>query len=795
MGILQSHEAARGHLWPSQGRQDHYGSSSKASATHCHVGQGKAKGFLPAFRIGEMKLKDATTSNTTASSCCTTRCGSSRSGTSIAPDLESWVASGRGGKGTARTAVTMTRCTDSSWERSESAQAVSGKEDVSPIAFDPAGSLSAQQEASLRDAERSVGGKSRHTRGMRSLLVPLKLRGSGRCHSQPPETNHSEGSTASCGGDLLADCRSVSAAAAAAALRAHVEREEQEHRRRRHSDLFFLPSSSSASPSSALQKRGEFPLAQERCLADAKPAGSSIPPHLPLSAENVDAAEASQSCETADTATSSELPQPSQPCSWIADTPPDGQWEIERGVWNRQGVHLNHTFVVDERYKAMQATLPRRGSRQDSSAAACLQSHFPCSHGPSKPAIITPFASRLQKQLQQQQQQRLHASAETPLVPMTHRGVAAATTIEIARKRQAKEALRRLQQHRLITDQEAQQAPPAAAPAFATPEAKSACSDSEKSEAARWKTQKATRNGGVPPAVCGAAHGDAAGLTPGCTDSVSASPRGSLAASAGMPTPLSEARLRGWEEASQETRACRGNATHAQGGRLPAVTVIPCSQGGHAQHTPALQEEVLSSATTATHKMRYDAISSSSPNGRVENDNQAIRPSSSRYHQQKNAFVAKPRTNMGGATGKEALEGTWGRPAWAALRETPGRRACAAASEQHHSFKPSPRLLNRAISRGRASFWHSSCGAPQEARLASCLPTLLQRCEGLAQQAVRKFRSNAKSEAREATRPACFRLLQPNRTHCSQIDSNAWCSAVRSHEQNACGFSAAAKPP
>ncbi|OEH79015.1 hypothetical protein cyc_01858 [Cyclospora cayetanensis] len=591
MGILQSHEAARGHLWPSQGLQDHYGSSSKASATHCHVGQGKAKGFLPAFRIGEMKLKDATTSNTTASSCCTTRCGSSRSGTSIAPDLESWVASGRGGKGTARTAVTMTRCTDSSWERSESAQAVSGKEDVSPIAFDPAGSLSAQQEAFLHDAERSVGGKSRHTRGMRSLLVPLKLRGSGRCHSQPPETNQSEGSTASCGGDLLADCRSVSAAAAAAALRAHVEREEQEHRRRRHSDLFFLPSSSSASPSSALQKRGEFPLAQERCLADAKPAGSSIPPHLPLSAENVDAAEASQSCETADTATSSELPLPSvrtpqrpfppprgqqrqgakQPCSWIADTPPDGQWEIERGVWNRQGVHLNHTFVVDERYKAMQATLPR----------------------------------------------------QTPLVPMTHRGVAAATTIEIARKRQAKEALRRLQQHRLITDQEAQQAPPAAAPAFATPEAKSACSDSEKSEAARWKTQKATRNGGVPPAVCGAAHGDAAGLTPGCTDSVSASPRGSLAASAGMPTSLSEARLRGWEEASQETRACRGNATHAQGGRLLAVTVIPCSQGGHAQHTPALQEEVLSSATTATHKMRYDAISSSSPNGRVENDNQA----------------------------------------------------------------------------------------------------------------------------------------------------------------------------
>lgn len=440
MGSINSHEPTRSSLGPTRATNNQYESAANPSATHSLAKQTHSGCSAPGVRMGKIKLNDLASGD--AATCCTTSCGSSLSGSSASPDVGTRRATR---DRTTGQQITITLCSDSCWERSLSARAVSSFEDQSPRGFNPETAFPA-----LEAEGKTAAKKSRwHHRSPRvtEMLATLRER-AVRCRSQPPSSNACEG-TSDCHGEASPSSR----CSPASALRAHILMAEDEHRRRRHSDMGGHSSSASVThiersppvgPELSLAKLpGNRPLlvpiqktadtssdCQVLCTA------ASPPPNLRNAAEQAEPQKMPLTVTAYSRTAGGRLaPPPSHQqaalaSSWIADAPPDGRWEVERGVWTRQGVHINHLRTADERFKALAAT--RLGT--------------PSRHCPPQPRVIpaAPLAGRMAKQQQMLLQRGVHHAA-----PITNRGVAAATTIEIAKRRQVTEERRRHQQRHI----------------------------------------------------------------------------------------------------------------------------------------------------------------------------------------------------------------------------------------------------------------------------------------------------------------------------------------------------------
>lgn len=452
MGIINSHEAARAPLGSRQ-EMKHYKPAPKPSVTHCIAEPGKAQCPPPAVHMGKIKLDGLASGD--ATTCCTTTCGSSLSGASASPEVDMWRAEA---SGTTNQQITITLSTDSYWERSLSARAVSSIGEQSPRGLNPEVEFFSL-EADCKTAPKPSRWHRRTPRvgGVLATLRRCAVRG----RSQPPSGTGCEQSSDSRGHEATP----ASGCNSAVALRSHVRRAEEDNGRRRHSDI--LGPSSAASTINTERRPSTLTAESLRRLRDnlplsgnlSRPCGSSADCQisstgaLPIRHPCNEVRYASAPEPSFGKTTSHEVGGRLDPLlrsrrgvtttSWIADAPPDGRWEFERGVWNRQGVHHNQLNVVDERFKAFAAT------RLLSPPQQCGQPHGNFGRSPAG-AMTQPRGvpvAALAGKMKGRQQMLLQAGH--PVAPITQRGVAAATTIEIAKGRQATEERRRHQQRHI----------------------------------------------------------------------------------------------------------------------------------------------------------------------------------------------------------------------------------------------------------------------------------------------------------------------------------------------------------
>ncbi|KAL8452165.1 hypothetical protein Emed_001472 [Eimeria media] len=454
MGITTSHQAGRrGPLCSSQEVDERY--ASGGAPPPMSVEHPSSRRPLPLNPVGKISLSNLASGD--AATCSTTTCGSSLSGSSR--EEGSWSAGGSSASSDHK--ITLTLCGEKAWDRSLSAQAVSSNPDQSPRGFEPDTASPPVEDAPPLHSKW-------HSKSPRipSVFTTLRVKAL-RCRSQPPpgsspqESSSSSSSSSSSLSEM--EAASLSDDRRTAALRAHILRAEEEHRRRRFSDLGAPCSAASASPLHA--ERGPTPSAdmQDRFerLQGSRPLTRSlqvpavaavcvggVPPPPPVDSVPRGGEGNPQSqlqpgpagaAETASRRSVRLMPPPlnqkaagSTTSSWIADIPPDGRWEVERGVWTRQGVHHNNAHLVDERFKAL---APSKLSPPPQSGTQPRQS----------PAALRgggPPTGRIGRGPQQ-------AAAAHPVVPMTNRGVAVATTIEIAKRRQANGDTRKPQHLRI----------------------------------------------------------------------------------------------------------------------------------------------------------------------------------------------------------------------------------------------------------------------------------------------------------------------------------------------------------
>ncbi|CDJ64218.1 hypothetical protein, conserved [Eimeria necatrix] len=457
MGSTHSHELATAPLGHNQNRRKQCKSVALPSLERSQGDQGLPECPVSTARPGKLKLNGLAAGDSTT--CCTTTCGSSLSGFGASPQTRSTGLSG------GSSAVTITLSCESCLERSESAQAVSSIASQSPRASTQKDYLDVLEESAKKSTAR--GGRwSRRTPRVQGLLKTLR-RGAVRCRSQPAPSRSQEGSREYINNELGAE---TVPATSAAALHAFILKEEDEHRRRRHSNMLDLFSAASVAnieheasrkvkafeeESSGATLDGTQNAGADRsasCHGEGRSASSP-------SGNAVQAGETQQSQLPRRVALrrvagrrALELPQCNSgaPSSWICDAPPDGRWEIERGVWNRQGVHLNHLRVADDRFKALAATRllsppSLKGQSQGIYKTSGMSVSQPITQHRGVP--IAPLAGRLREN------QQLLLQSGYQVVPVTNRGVAAATTIELVKSRHANEERRR-QRHRHIASPE-----------------------------------------------------------------------------------------------------------------------------------------------------------------------------------------------------------------------------------------------------------------------------------------------------------------------------------------------------
>lgn len=462
MGIAHSHEVNTAILGPRQAVHKPCKSTAIPRLQRRHSESGETQCPLPAVCPEKIKLNGLAAGDTTT--CCTTTCNSSLSGASASPETRST------GLGATANAAAIALSSGSPIERSDSAQAVSSIADQSPREFHAIEQVD-YVEGNTKEAATKPSKWSRRTPRVQGLLKTLR-RGTVRSRSQPPpsSSNHEHA------GDPLAATSGNSSLAAA--LHAHILREEEEHRRRRHSSL---PESYAEILVPQVEQR-LFPPPEPFEDNKSCPSPAGIRSKVDTSSRSSPGANEATVSLRWKTVEGAETQEPQlsgqavarKSCGrqafepphrtslgssrWIADMPTNGRWEIERGAWNRQGVHLNHLDVEDERFRALAATRrlpPRQHAEhpQGWQGAVVKGPQVPLPQPRRVP--IAPLAGRLQEN-----QQRLLQSGQQ-VVPVTHRGVAAATTIELARNRHANEEKRR-QQHRLIASPEPQNNTPAA---------------------------------------------------------------------------------------------------------------------------------------------------------------------------------------------------------------------------------------------------------------------------------------------------------------------------------------------
>ncbi|CDJ33851.1 uncharacterized protein EMH_0056580 [Eimeria mitis] len=454
MGTTQSHEAATAVLGPRQAVHKPYKSTAIPPVQRSHSESGALHSPLSTVCPSRIKLNGLPAGDTTT--CCTTTCNSSLSGVSSSPVTRPTGLVGS----TNATAITLR--SGSPLERSDSAQAVSSIAGQSPRQFAPI-----DLEYAEVDTKRPATNASRwsHRNRVQKLLRTLR-HGVDRSRSQPPPGSSSHEHPV----NTLATANE--SASISAALHAHIIREEEEHRRRRHSSLAESHSQISAPQTEHWPRYPLEPFAENRsCLspADARgkaaiccsssPGGSEAGLSL-RSSETQEMQVSGQAVvrKACRSRASGKAHRTDLGASrWIADVPTNGRWEMERGIWNRQGVHLNHLNIADERFRALAATR-RLSPRQHAAQTQGL--HSAVSKGQQGPVHqprrvpIAPLAGILQEN-----QQRLLQPGQQ-VMPVTHRGVAAATTIELARSRHANEERRR-QQHCLIASPDPAQSTPA----------------------------------------------------------------------------------------------------------------------------------------------------------------------------------------------------------------------------------------------------------------------------------------------------------------------------------------------
>lgn len=458
MGATQSNESAAAALGTSQAGHKQYKSAVTPPLKHPHNESGEAQCPLPTDFPGKIKLSGLAAVDTTT--CSTTTCNSSLSGVSTSPETRST------GLGGSANAAALTHFSGTPFERSDSAQAVSSLADQTPRAFHATPDLSEAGERRKGSATKASRW-SRRTPQVQGLLKTLGLVGH-RSRSQPPASSSSHDDP---GNTVLAINESTSFAAA---LHAHILREEEEHRRRRHSSLLESYTEIGASkmqhpsrPPQDLFEDGHICVSSAAtkgkptasCRASPRGGEASLSFHCGAEGDAAHEMHVSPKGTMRKIGGRRDL-QPAQKVEsrWIADAPANGRWELERGTWNRQGVHLNHTHVADERFRAVIATRqlsPRQHTAQTQAWHGPVVKHLQCPTAQPRRVPIAPLAGHLQAT-----QQRLLQSGHQ-VVPVTYRGVAAATTIELARSRHANEEKRR-QQHFLIASPEPDESTPAA---------------------------------------------------------------------------------------------------------------------------------------------------------------------------------------------------------------------------------------------------------------------------------------------------------------------------------------------
>ncbi|KAL8452339.1 hypothetical protein Emag_002458 [Eimeria magna] len=460
MGITTSHQGGRrGPLSSPEEVDGRYASAEGPPPVKppMSVNHSSSRRPLPLNPVGKISLSNLASGD--AATCSTTTCGSSLSGSSR--EEGSWSAGGSSGSSNHK--ITLTLCGEKAWDRSLSAQAVSSNPDQSPRGFEP--------DTASPPVEDAPSPHSKwHSKSPRipSMFASLRVKAL-RCRSQPPPGSSPQESSSSSSSSssfpemeaaFLSDDRRT------AALRAHILRAEEEHRRRRFSEVAPPCSAAPASPSHAQRSRRPSPEMKDRFerLQGSRPLVRSlqvpaaaavyvggVPPPPPVDSATRGGERSPQpqlqpspcATETACRRSVRLVPPPfnHKVCpttsSWIADIPPDGRWEVERGVWNRQGVHHNNAHLVDERFKPL-APSKLSPPPQSVSQPLGIQSR-------QRPAALrggAPPSGRMGRVTQQ-------AAAAHHVVPMTNRGVAVATTIEIAKRRQANGDTRKPQHLRI----------------------------------------------------------------------------------------------------------------------------------------------------------------------------------------------------------------------------------------------------------------------------------------------------------------------------------------------------------
>lgn len=442
MGSVSSHEASRRALGPSY-------KSSKASSGPGRQERLKGQDIAPEVRPGKAKFNHFSTGD--ATTLCTTSCGSSFSGSG--DTTSAWGAASQ---------RTSTGPNQSDWESSLTPRAVGGINNAVPHGFRsqkgssfPTGSAGKPPP----EPDKNWGSKSP---GVRGLWQALKR---GADH----------------GGLKIGDIRNRAsyllpqkgdfepAESSANALRLHILREEEEHRRRRQSDI---PGRVFPAVSAVNVEQPPFPVAHDRLTGPPNavtltnayqgrtPSEKKTPPSTlrPIEGSPFPGGEAHAFAPDAETPLgppgrrpprrsvippSSHRPGPA-PSRWIADGPLDGRWEIERGVWTRQGAQQNQMGLVDDRSKAF-ATPMQHGQAVAESPSPGPPGLFGLLNPPVRRVAVGPLAARMR------QQQQTQLQAGQPVVPMTNRGVAAAATIQLVKRRQTNEERRRYQQRHIAS--------------------------------------------------------------------------------------------------------------------------------------------------------------------------------------------------------------------------------------------------------------------------------------------------------------------------------------------------------
>ncbi|KAL8431534.1 hypothetical protein Efla_000580 [Eimeria flavescens] len=404
-----------------------------------------------------IKLNDFAGGDT--ATCYTTTCGSSLSGASASLDTGTWRTAA---DSASDQQMTVTLSGEGGVERSLSSQAVSSNPAQSPRGFLP-DSASPAAEWEATPSSRPSRWVPRRPPPMHSLFASLRSK-AVRCRSQPPPSGSSDAAAAAAEGPSSSSSSRSSNSSGrekAAALQAHIARAEEDHRRRRQTDIdvyFQLSSGRPArewpdSPRGRTEKQPASRRENGKADSAAAQAADWLLPSIHPAAAHAELGSGRR--QTAASRSPSACSQPnrcslsgrlapppagrfggSRPCSsWIADMPPDGRWEVERGVWTRQGVHPNNAHVADERFRAIAATKLTPLSPPQTGGGAPSPSRFQ-GRGAGGPLWGLPPHGAAAGRMTQQQQRRLQ-QATHQVMPITDRGVAVATTIEIAKRRQA----------------------------------------------------------------------------------------------------------------------------------------------------------------------------------------------------------------------------------------------------------------------------------------------------------------------------------------------------------------------